>query len=105
MLVLVLDELDHACARSEALVRDVFSLAQTAGSRLVAIGIANRLDLTDRLLLDLRACRAAPQLLPFNSYTAKQLLAVLRVRCPSQPPLELGLPRSASWALSKWRER
>ena len=80
MLILVLDELDHACKRAEAVVRDIFSLSQSKGSRLVTIGIANKLDLTDKLLHELRACRAAPRVLPFHSYNAKQLLCMLKVR-------------------------
>lgn len=83
MMIVVMDELDHACKAAEGLVRDLFSMAMARGSRLVMLGIANKLDLTERLLLDLKSCQAAPVVLSFLSYSAKQILQVLKVCCCS----------------------
>jgi Cdc6-like AAA superfamily ATPase len=98
MFIVVVDELDHACKAAEKLVRDLFSIAMTRGSRLIVLSIANKLDLTERLLLDLKACSAAPAVLPFMSYTAKQILLVLKVRTVTcHPCTTLPLQLSAQY--------
>jgi cell division control protein 6 len=81
MYILVLDELDQACKRAEAAVLDLFALAKLPRSRLIVIGIANRMDLSQRVLKhSVSAGSAAPEIVPFHSYTAKQLLMLLTVR-------------------------
>lgn len=80
MYVLVLDELDQACKRTNDSVAEIFSLSSLPRSRLIVISIANRLDLATRVLQPTGLAQtAAPHVVPFHSYTARQLLDLLEV--------------------------
>ncbi|XP_067168016.1 cell division control protein 6 homolog [Apteryx mantelli] len=81
MVLLVLDEMDQLDSKGQDVLYTVFEWPWLAGSRLVLIGMANALDLTDRGLARLQArpsCR--PQLLTFAPYTREQLASILQER-------------------------
>ena len=83
MTVLILDELDQACKTTEEAVQKIFGLSAAASSRLVVIGIANRLDLAHRVLQPVGGtsgnATTTPAIISFHSYTARQLLQLLQV--------------------------
>lgn len=83
MTVLILDELDQACKTTEEAVQKIFGLTAAASSRLVVIGIANRLDLAHRVLQPVGStsgnATTTPAIISFHSYTARQLLQLLQV--------------------------
>lgn len=91
--ILILDELDQACKTTEEAVQKIFSLSTLSSSRLVVIGIANRLDLAHRVLQPLGAASGsatpAPSIISFHSYTARQLLQLLQVWPDVTPENEL----------------
>jgi cell division control protein 6 len=78
--VLVLDELDHILTRDQEVLRLLFQWACTPESRLVLVGIANALDLTNRLLPRLRRAGLVPQFLSFKPYEAPDIIRVLEAR-------------------------
>ncbi|XP_010618306.1 cell division control protein 6 homolog isoform X1 [Fukomys damarensis] len=81
MIVLVLDELDQLDSKGQDVLYTLFEWPWLSNSRLVLIGIANTLDLTDRILPRLEArehCK--PQLLNFPPYTRSQIAAILQDR-------------------------
>lgn len=81
MYVLVLDEMDQACKKTNETVAEIFALCSIPRSRLIVISIANRLDLASRVLQPTGLGHgAAPHVVPFHSYTARQLLELLEVR-------------------------
>eukprot|EP00892_Ulva_mutabilis_P010831 jgi/Ulvmu1/811/UM010_0185.1 len=80
MNILILDELDQACKATEDAVQQIFSLSALPSSRLIVIGIANRLDLAHRVL---QPTGASPTVISFHSYTAKQLLQLLQAQFPN----------------------
>nr|XP_048306722.1 cell division control protein 6 homolog isoform X2 [Myodes glareolus] len=81
MIVLVLDEMDQLDSKGQDVLYTLFEWPWLSNSRLVLIGIANTLDLTDRILPRLEArenCK--PQLLNFPPYTRNQIAAILQER-------------------------
>ncbi|XP_029877820.1 LOW QUALITY PROTEIN: cell division control protein 6 homolog [Aquila chrysaetos chrysaetos] len=81
MVLLVLDELDQLESKGQDVLYTLFEWPRLPGSRLVLVGLANALDLTDRSLARLGARPAgSPQLLHFPPYTREQLTAILQER-------------------------
>ncbi|NXQ87602.1 CDC6 protein, partial [Nyctibius grandis] len=81
MVLLVLDELDQLESKGQDVLYTLFEWPQLPGSRLVLVGLANALDLTDRSLARLGARPAgSPRLLHFPPYTREQLAAILQER-------------------------
>ncbi|KAM9769974.1 LOW QUALITY PROTEIN: cell division control protein 6 homolog [Menidia menidia] len=80
-ILLVLDELDQLDSKAQDVLYTIFEWPHLPGSRLCLVGIANALDLTDRVLPRLQArphCR--PQLLHFPPYSRQELAAILTDR-------------------------
>ncbi|XP_028376092.1 cell division control protein 6 homolog isoform X2 [Phyllostomus discolor] len=81
MVVLVLDEVDQLDSKGQDVLYTLFEWPWLKDSRLVLIGIANTLDLTDRILPRLQAReKCKPQLLNFPPYTKNQIAAILQDR-------------------------
>ncbi|MBZ3886856.1 Cell division control protein 6-like protein, partial [Sciurus carolinensis] len=81
MIVLVLDEMDQLDSKGQDVLYTLFEWPWLSSSRLVLIGIANTLDLTDRILPRLEAKeKCKPQLLHFSPYTRNQIAAILQDR-------------------------
>ncbi|XP_069642461.1 cell division control protein 6 homolog [Haliaeetus albicilla] len=81
MVLLVLDELDQLESKGQDVLYTLFEWPRLPSSRLVLVGLANALDLTDRSLARLGARLAgSPQLLHFPPYTREQLTAILQER-------------------------
>ncbi|KAI9489011.1 P-loop containing nucleoside triphosphate hydrolase protein [Zychaea mexicana] len=81
--VVILDEIDHLITRDQDVLYKIFEWASSPASRLVLIGIANALDLTDRLLPRLRTKNCEPQLLDFNPYKVPEISAIIKDRLHS----------------------
>ncbi|XP_073537203.1 cell division control protein 6 homolog [Phyllobates terribilis] len=81
MILLVLDEMDQLDSRGHDILYTVFEWPWLTDSRVVLIGIANALDLTDRILPRLQARpQCKPQLLNFSPYTKDQIATILQDR-------------------------
>uniref|UniRef100_A0A3P8VSJ3 Cell division cycle 6 homolog (S. cerevisiae) n=1 Tax=Cynoglossus semilaevis TaxID=244447 RepID=A0A3P8VSJ3_CYNSE len=80
-VLLVLDEMDQLDSKAQDVLYTIFEWPHLPQSRLCLIGIANALDLTDRILPRLQAqpgCR--PQLLNFPPYSREELAAIVQDR-------------------------
>lgn len=80
-VLLVLDEMDQLDSKAQDVLYTVFEWPYLPKSRLCLIGIANALDLTDRILPRLQArpeCR--PLLLNFPPYSRHELTAIVQDR-------------------------
>ncbi|KAK2918519.1 cell division control protein 6 homolog [Channa argus] len=80
-VLLVLDEMDQLDSKAQDVLYTIFEWPYLPKSRLSLIGIANALDLTDRILPRLQArphCR--PQLLHFPPYSRQELVAIVQDR-------------------------
>ncbi|KKA29016.1 hypothetical protein TD95_004536 [Thielaviopsis punctulata] len=84
--LVVLDEIDHILTMGMESLPRLFEWSLQRPSRLVLIGIANALDLTDRFLPRLKAKGLKPQLLPFLPYTAPQIKNIILTRLKSLVP-------------------
>lgn len=78
--VVTLDEIDHLLTLGSETLYKLFEWSLHRASRLILVGIANALDLTDRFLPRLKARNLKPQLLPFLPYTAPQIASVLTAK-------------------------
>ncbi|XP_055366917.1 cell division control protein 6 homolog isoform X2 [Betta splendens] len=80
-VLLVLDEMDQLDSKAQDVLYTIFEWPYLPRSRLSLIGIANALDLTDRILPRLQArpqCR--PLLLNFPPYSREELAAIVQDR-------------------------
>ncbi len=84
--VVVLDEIDHLLGLDLDALYTLFEWSLRRSSKLIVVGIANALDLTDRFLPRLRAKNLKPQLLPFSPYTAGEIAEVITIRLQSLLP-------------------
>ncbi|OJJ42943.1 hypothetical protein ASPZODRAFT_104245 [Penicilliopsis zonata CBS 506.65] len=77
LYLVTLDEIDHLLASDPEVLQSLFEWSLHSMSRLILIGIANALDLTDRSLPKLKAKNLKPRLLPFLPYNAAQIAGVI----------------------------
>ena len=80
-IVLVLDEIDQLESKNQDVLYTMFEWPSLPASKLILIGIANALDLTDRILprLQLRP-ECKPKLLHFSPYSKDQIVKILTAR-------------------------
>ncbi|XP_037546549.1 cell division control protein 6 homolog [Nematolebias whitei] len=80
-VLLILDEMDQLDSRAQDVLYTIFEWPYLPKSRLCLIGVANALDLTDRILPRLQArplCR--PLLLHFPPYSRQELSSIIQDR-------------------------
>ena len=77
--ILVADEMDLLVTRSQQLLYNLFDWPTHRASRLVILGIANTLDLPERLLPKISS-RLGNNKVVFKPYTAEQLKKIVRAR-------------------------
>lgn len=75
--LVLLDEIDSLLDGECEVLYSLFEWALHGSSRLILIGIANALDLTDRFLPRLKARNLKPRLMPFLPYTAAQIASIV----------------------------
>lgn len=86
LFLVTLDEIDHLLTADAGVLQTLFEWALHSKSKLMLIGIANALDLTDRSLPQLKAKNLKPRLLPFLPYNAGQIASVVTNRLRSLLP-------------------
>jgi len=106
MTLLVLDEVDQLESKDQSVLYTVFEWPALQGSRLALVGIANSLDLTDRVLPRLQVKEAyRPTLLHYPPYTKQQLIDIITARLKegsiSQGSSPVITPRAIAFLASK----
>ncbi|GES63063.1 cell division control protein Cdc6 [Aspergillus terreus] len=86
MFLVTLDEIDHLLSSDAEVLQTLFEWSLQGQSKLLLVGIANALDLTDRSLPQLKAKNLKPRLLPFLPYNANQIASVIINRLRSLIP-------------------
>lgn len=84
--LVTLDEIDHILTMGLESLYRVFEWSLHKSSKLLLVGIANALDLTDRFLPRLKSKNLKPELLPFLPYTATQVKNIITTRLKSLMP-------------------
>lgn len=94
-LLLVLDEIDQLESKRQSVLYSIFEWPSLPGAKLILVGMANALDLTDRILPRLQVrCELKPTLMHFASYTKQQICDIISARL-SQGDASDALTRSA----------
>ncbi|KAK9855793.1 hypothetical protein WJX84_007438, partial [Apatococcus fuscideae] len=86
LTVLLVDEMDLLVTRRQSVLYNLFEWPGRKNSRLAVIGVANTMDLPERLLQRI-ASRLAGRRLNFHPYTRAQLQAILGQRLAHLTPL------------------
>lgn len=87
---MVLDEIDQLENKHQSILYTIFEWPSKANFKLILIGIANALDLTDRTLPRLQAkCELKPQLMHFAPYTKIQIVDILTNRLKEAGALDI----------------
>ncbi|KAL7298709.1 hypothetical protein TKK_0008466 [Trichogramma kaykai] len=90
MLLLVLDEMDQLESKNQAVLYSIFEWPSIPDTKLILVGIANALDLTDRILPRLQArCELKPTLLHFKPYTKQQIMEIITERLKEANVLDI----------------
>lgn len=77
----MLDEVDQMSTRDQSVLYTLFELPALTDSRLILIGLANALDLTDRALVRLQSrVQFKPVLLNFPPYSKQDIATILSQR-------------------------
>lgn len=101
MVMIVLDEIDHLEEKNQTILYRIFEWPTLPNSKLILIGIANALDLTDRLLPRLSArLQVKPVLLHFPPYSKQDISTIIMHRLKGVPGSELVISSSAIHLLS-----
>lgn len=87
LTLVVIDEMDALLESGafQATLCALFEWPKLKGSRLVVVGIANALDLTERFMPMLIRKGCAPTVVSFSAYTDKHMLDILRQRITAAP--------------------
>lgn len=82
MLLLILDEIDELIEKKQSVLYTIFEWPCLLKSKLLLIGIANSLDLTNRALTRLQTLSSAakPRLMHFAPYTKQQIIEIFKSR-------------------------
>uniref|UniRef100_A0A336MA70 Cell division control protein n=1 Tax=Culicoides sonorensis TaxID=179676 RepID=A0A336MA70_CULSO len=90
MTMLVLDEIDQLSTNKQTVLYKIFEWPSWEQSKLILVGIANALDLTDRLLSRLQAkCELKPELIHFTPYSKAQIVEIFKSRLEEGGVLDL----------------
>jgi cell division control protein 6 len=80
-ILLVLDEVDQLDSKSQEVLYTLFEWPYLHNSKLILVGIANALDLTDRILPRLKLRETVcPAELTFPAYSRSEIVAILKAR-------------------------
>jgi cell division control protein 6 len=104
MTLLVLDEIDQLCStgKKQNVLYQIFEWPSIPHSELILVGIANSLDLTDRLLVRLQLnCDLKPKDMHFSAYTKAQIVEIFKSRLEDSGVSELFPPAAIQLLAAK----
>lgn len=75
--LLILDEIDRLQTKDSDVLYKIFEWPKLLGSNVILVGVANALDLTERIVPMLVSRGCAPELIHFQPYSPLQLSAII----------------------------
>ena len=103
-LLIVLDEIDQlsSMTKKHNILYSIFEWPSLPNSKLILVGIANSLDLTDRLLIRLQTkCELKPKVMNFTAYTKNQIIEIFKSRLEEGGVSELFPPAAIQLLAAK----
>ena len=101
-VLMVLDEIDQLVGQKQSVLYTIFEWPALAASKILLIGIANSLDLTDRLLSRLHAkCALKPKLMHFAPYSKQQIIDIFKSRLEEAGVIDLFPPATIQLLAAK----
>lgn len=92
-ILMVLDEIDQLIGKKQSVLYTIFEWPALPNSNILLIGIANSLDLTDRMLSRLHIkCELKPKLMHFSPYTKQQIIDIFKARLEEADVLDIFPP-------------
>ena len=85
--LLLVDEIDFLSTRKQEVLYNLFEWPSMATAKLLVVGIANTMDLPERLLPKISS-RASMERVDFASYTKNQIVTILKSRLGQLPVFE-----------------
>lgn len=93
MLLIVLDEIDQLCSSKQSVLYTIFEWPSLPQSKILLVGIANSLDLTERTLLRLNSrCELKPKHMHFPPYSKQQIVNIFKSRLEEAEVLDIFPP-------------
>lgn len=91
MVLLVLDEIDELIEKKQSVLYTLFEWPTLPKAKIILIGIANSLDLTNRALarLQTQSIAVKPQLMNFMPYTREQIVDIFKNRLEAAGVLDV----------------
>lgn len=91
MVLLVLDEIDELIEKKQSVLYTLFEWPTLPKARIILIGIANSLDLTNRALarLQTQSIAVKPRLMNFLPYTREQIVDIFKNRLEAAGVLDV----------------
>lgn len=93
MVLLVLDEIDELIEKKQSVLYTIFEWPTMPKAKIILIGIANSLDLTNRALSRLQAqsitAKVKPRLMHFSPYTKDQIIDIFKNRLQAAGVLDV----------------
>lgn len=90
-VLLVLDEIDELIDKKQSVLYTIFEWPSLVNAKIILIGIANSLDLTNRALsrLNTQSTSVKPQLMHFSPYTKEQIVDIFKNRLQAAGVLDV----------------
>lgn len=91
MVLLVLDEIDELIDKKQSVLYTIFEWPALLNAKIILIGIANSLDLTNRALsrLQTQSTSVKPRLMHFSPYTKEQIVDIFKNRLQAAGVLDV----------------
>lgn len=91
MVLLVLDEIDELIDKKQSVLYTIFEWPALTNAKIILIGIANSLDLTNRALsrLQTQSTSVKPRLMHFSPYTKEQIVDIFKNRLQAAGVLDV----------------